>query len=78
MAELAMRPKHKKKVILRASPPGFLDDLPLEDQRAIRAVIGKRVTLKEYDADGRAELEFKEKHDIIHSIWVDPRFIEPC
>lgn len=67
----------ENKVILKGLPPGFLDNLPLEDQRAIQAVVGKRVRLNGYDADGRAELEFKEKRDITHSIWVDPKFIEP-
>jgi len=59
-------------------PPGLLDGLPEEDQQAIRAVIGKRVVLNEYDLDGRAELEFTDKHEVSHFIYVDPKFIEPC
>jgi len=45
-----------RKVILTGLPPGFLDDLPEEDQRAISAVVGKAVKLLGYDQDGRAEL----------------------
>jgi hypothetical protein len=59
MAELVKRPKPKKKVILKALPPGFLNNLPAVDQRAIRAAVGKPIRLNEYDADGRAELEFR-------------------
>jgi hypothetical protein len=72
------RLKSKNRVILKSLPAGFLDDLPAEDQRAIRAVVGKPVVLNEYDADGRAELEFKDDNDVIHFIYVDPRFIESC
>jgi hypothetical protein len=32
--------------------------------------------LNEYDADGRAELEFTDSEDMIHFIYVDPKFIE--
>lgn len=70
--------KPKNEVILKALPPGLLDNLPPDDQRAIRAVVGKRIALNEYDTDGRAELEFKDKGKTIHFIWVDPKFIEPC
>jgi hypothetical protein len=65
-----------RNVILRALPPGFLDDLPAEDQRAISEMVGKPVMLNEYDADGRAELEFADSEDVIHFIYVDPKFIE--
>ena len=30
-------------VVLEGLPPGFLDDLPLEEQIAIKAVIGKPI-----------------------------------
>ncbi len=65
-----------RNVILKALPPGFLDDLPVEDQRAISEIVGKPVMLNEYDADGRAELEFTDTEDVIHFIYVDPKFIE--
>lgn len=70
------RLKPRSKVILKGLPPGFLDGLPLEDQRAIRAVVGKHVKFNEYDAYGHAELQFKDEEKIIHFIWVDPKFIE--
>lgn len=60
------KPKAGDKVILTGLPPGFLDNLPQEDQRAISAVVGKRVRLDEYDEGGRAELEFKERNNSLH------------
>jgi len=72
------RSKAKSKVILKVVPPGLLNNLPAVDQRAIRAAVAKPIRLNEYDPDGRAELEFTDKHDVIHFIYVDPRFIEPC
>jgi len=61
--------------VLVAIPPGLLNDLPPEDQRAIAEVVGKPIRLVEYDEDGRAELEFTDSENVIHSIWVDPRYI---
>src|SRR5216683_656743 len=48
------KPKPGEKVILKALPPGFIDDLPEEDQRAISAVVGKPIILNKYENDGRA------------------------
>ena len=67
------KPKPGEKVILKALPPGFTDDLPEEDQRAISAVVGKPIVLNKYERDGRAELEFTASGDTIH---LDPRFIK--
>jgi hypothetical protein len=65
-----------ERVVLIAVPPGFLDDLPEEDQRAITAMIGKPVQFSGWDEDGRAELEFDDPfHDGTHTIWVKPEFI---
>ena len=80
MATPRRRPKKtlpaERSVILKALPPGFLDNLPVEDQRATSEIVGKPVMLNEYDADGRAELEFTDSEDVIHFIYVDPKFIE--
>lgn len=67
-----------EKVVLVAIPPGFLDDLPDEDQRAIRAIVGKPVMFFGYDDDGRVELDFAEdaRPGHHHTIWVAPEFIE--
>jgi hypothetical protein len=62
-------------VILKELPPGFLDDLPKEDQVAISAVVGKGIILKGYDKNGKAELEFAEKNGTIHFIYVSPEFV---
>jgi hypothetical protein len=65
-------------VVLTELPPGLLDGLPAEDQRAISDAVGKPVQLVEYDDDGRAELEFTDAHGVIHFIYVNPNFIEPA
>lgn len=65
-------------VILKAVPPGFLDDLPAEDKKAISEVVGKPIVFNEYDDDGRAELEFKDSAGVIHCIYVAPNFITPA
>jgi hypothetical protein len=70
------RLKRGEKVVLTALPPGFIDDLPEEDQRAISKVVGKPITLNKYQRDGRAELEFADSEDVIHLIYVDPKFIK--
>jgi hypothetical protein len=64
-------------VLLIEIPPGFLNDLPSEDQRAIAEIVGKRVHLVGYDEDGRAELEFTDAKNMTHFIYVDPRYISP-
>ncbi len=38
------QPKPGDMVVLEGLPPGFLDDLPFEDQIAIRDVIGNRLS----------------------------------
>ena len=64
-----------KTVILNALPPGFIDDLPHEDQQALLEAISKPVAFQGYDEDGRAELEFKDREGTFHTIYVDPKFI---
>lgn len=79
----ADKPHSGEQVILLALPPGFLDGLPDEDQRAITAMVGKPVLLLGYDEDGRAELYFddpfeprSESSSYSHSILVSPEFIQ--
>jgi hypothetical protein len=64
-----------EQVSLKALPPGFLDDLPAQDQEAIAKAVGKPITLNGYEDDGRAELEFTDTEGVIHTIYVDPKFI---
>ncbi len=70
-----MRPPTGSMVVLRELPPGLIDGLPREDQIAISEVVGKKDLLVEYDENGRAELEFTDPHGVIHSIYVDPRYL---
>ena len=61
--------------MLTAVPPGMLNDLPTEDQKAITEVVGKPILLTGYDEDGRAELEFQDESADTHFIYVSPEFI---
>ena len=77
------RPNAGERVVLVSLPPGLLVGLPDEDQRAIKAIVGKPVKFLGYDEIGRAELEFDdpfdprtENYSHTHSIWVEPEFIE--
>jgi hypothetical protein len=70
-----MKPKPGELVVLIELPQGFTDDLPLEDREAINEIVGKPIILNEYDEDGRAELEFEDRHGTGHTIWIDPKFI---
>ena len=69
------QPKPGDMVVLERLPPGFLDDLPLEDQIAIRDVIGRPIKFNEIDSWGSAELEFIDKRGVGHFIYVDPSYI---
>jgi len=64
-----------QQVVLKALPAGFLDDMPLEDQEAISKAVGKPITLNGYESDGRSELEFVDPEGVIHTIYVDPKYI---
>lgn len=67
--------KPGQKVVLKALPNGFLDDLPTEDKQALLDAVGKPILLKDYDSSGRAELEFTDQHGVIHFIYVEPTFL---
>jgi hypothetical protein len=62
--------------VLTEVTQGLLDDLPSEDQQAICDIVGKPILLVEYDEDGRAELEFRDRDGNVHFIYVNPAFIE--
>jgi hypothetical protein len=69
------KPKPGDTVVLTSAPPGLLKGLPTEDQDALTEAVGKPVLLLAYDDDGRAELEFKDRHGVIHFIYVNPDMI---
>ena len=71
------KPEPGDKVILTGLPPGFLDDLPTEEQRAISRRVGTAIRLYGYDEDGRAELRFRAKAKNYHTLWVSPELIRP-
>ena len=72
------KPNPGQTVVLTSLPKGFIDDLPLEDKRAISEVVDKPIRLRRYAEDGRAELEFIDQNDVIHALYVHPSFIESC
>lgn len=63
------------KVLLLGIPRGFLNDLPIEDQRAIKAAIKRPMEFIAYDSDGRAELEFNDSAGVFHTIYVDHAYV---
>jgi hypothetical protein len=69
--------KPGERVVLRELPPGFLDDLPGTDQKAIRQILGKPVLVEGIEDDGRVELQFVDDQGDFHFIYVDPRFVRP-
>jgi len=69
--------KPNRRAILTELPPGFLDDLPEEDQKAILEIVGKPIEFVGYDEDGRAELRFTDGNEAFHAIWVGREFVRP-
>lgn len=67
--------KPGQQVIFTSVPTGWLDDLPEEDQGAIKAVIGKPVQFHGFDDDGGAEMEFTGPSGISHTIWLDQALV---
>jgi hypothetical protein len=75
------QPQPGDMVVLVGLPPGFLDDLPLEEQSAISAMVGKPIKFCEITGTStweRVELEFTdEERGMKHWLYVDPSFIRP-
>ena len=71
------KPKPGDMVVLTEVPKGLLNDLPIEDQKAISEIVGKPSLLTEYDNHGRAELKFTDSEGVIHFIYVNPTVIRP-
>jgi hypothetical protein len=69
-------PKPGTRVVLAKEPPDLLYGLPVNERNAISEIIGKPVLLVDYDADGRAELEFTDRNKTLHFIYVDPIYIK--
>jgi hypothetical protein len=63
-------------VILLALPPGFMDDMDIEDRQALSEAIGSQVVFNEYGDIERVELQFTSQDGVLHFIWVEPRFIK--
>lgn len=59
-------------MILQSVPDDLLVGLPEEDQAAIRAAVGRSVTVVGYDEAGRPEIEFADETGAVHTIWLEP------
>lgn len=77
MRSMTAQLKPGAKVFLLQIPPGFLNDLPIEDQRAIEVAARQSLTFVGYDDDGRVELEFTDSAGVFHFIYVDPIYVRP-
>jgi hypothetical protein len=75
MCAQANKPHPGELAVLISLPPGLIDGLPIEDQVAIREMVGKPILLIDYAEIGRAELEFRDKTETLHHIWVKPEFL---
>jgi hypothetical protein len=69
-------PKPGTRVIITTELPDRYLGLSESRQTAIAEILGKPVLLVDYDADGRAELEFRDRNKSIHFIYVDPIYIK--
>jgi hypothetical protein len=65
------------RVILTSAPLSLLQGLPQEDQKAIKEIVGKPVTLSGFSY-GQAELEFVDGDGDDHTIWVETDLIRPA
>jgi hypothetical protein len=70
MTSESRRPTSGDIVVLTKTPRELLDGLPIEDQRAIYAIVEKPVRLNGYDNEGKAELEFTDHEGVIHFLYV--------
>jgi hypothetical protein len=64
------------KVRMLVAPKELISGLPASDQSAIQAIVGKVMIVKNFDKYGHAELRFRDKHKIIHYIWVRPSALQ--
>jgi hypothetical protein len=65
------------RVILTKAPASLLRGLPKEDQKAIKSIVGRLVTLAAFSY-GQAELEFTDTEGDEHTIWVETSLIRPA
>lgn len=63
-------------VLLVSVPLALTSELPEEDQDAIRCAVGTRVKFAGMTY-GQAEIEFRDKLGVEHTIWVDTDRIKP-
>ena len=57
-------------------PPGLIDGLPEEDQKAILAIVGIPIRFTGIEKGGRVRLEFVEQNGTMHAIFVDRQYVK--
>lgn len=62
-------------VTLLEAPAALFNELPEEDQIAIKAQVGKKLKINEFDVHGNAELEFLDHADVTHFIWLETKYL---
>lgn len=81
---LKLAPKDRKGRLLSAGdvvmvceiPVSLIAGLPIEDQNSISVQKGRELTIVGFDKSGAVELEFTDVEDVIHTIWIEPAFLE--
>jgi hypothetical protein len=69
-------PKPGTSVIITKEPPDLFLGMDVNVRDAVSAILGKPILLVDYDADGRAELTFKDRKKASHFVYVDPTYIK--
>lgn len=60
------------RVVIETISEKLLSGLPVEDQVAIAAQVGKLQTISAFDRYGHAEIEFVDDEGLVHTIWIEP------
>jgi hypothetical protein len=64
-------------MILKGVPADLIDGLDPEDRQIILEQVGKPVKFIEIrDVDGRAEVEFVDRHGKLNWIWVETKWLD--
>jgi hypothetical protein len=69
--------KEGDSVVVTHLPPGWTDDLPEEDQEAIRLILGKPIRFEGYEENDRAEVSFVDDRGHIHFMYLRSEFVGP-
>jgi hypothetical protein len=66
-----------RRVTITKAPRELLNDLPILDQKAVAACVGKPGVFVGVDLHGNLEVEFSLKRNEFHTIFVNPTVVVP-